>query len=210
MHQRLRTISITICLLAGSNLGWSNPDQEFITAIEGDAAQRLFEQLDERLIVERRNHDEVTTTKKVGWSISCTHTMSRNEDNDRYHCQQKFFDAGYTGNVEGRYDIPAASSGAEVVLLPIYYKGNLAQEIFAAATLQFPGEIESCSADQDCGYDTIIRGLDLTCYAKDHKNNREYWCHQYLQNLEGFAIPGGGDPMIGVVLGALSLGEEER
>lgn len=180
----------------------------FHNNITGEIAEKIYHHLDDGLVVAELVDGEYSIVQKRGWSISCQKLTHLADHSISYECGQYFFYDGFTSNPELSYEVANTNVGNDIYLLVLNYHSELAESLFKLAELSFPGSVEVCQSKQDCGYQRIIRAPDLSCYEISVKNgDLTYSCSQILENTEGSAIPGGGDPIIGVVLGVVDMGD---
>ncbi|MFW7378449.1 MAG: hypothetical protein ACOH5I_06570 [Oligoflexus sp.] len=186
----------------------TNDIENFQYSITGAVAELIYQHLDEHLIVESfldKDSDQSVTLKR-GWSISCWQRLDRQSLLASYGCGQYFFLDGYTTNSELSYEVATADPDKEVFLLELQYQGDIAAKLFHLGEQSFPEGMEICQPEQTCRYQRMVRAADLSCYERlTESSSLRYDCMQFLHNLEGYAIPGGGDPIIGVVLGQVSI-----
>ena len=205
----LKPILFFLCLIPVMGQGGpvdNHVDEPVTVTFRGPAAQAIFDNLSDSLL----RPVEVDTgikRQKVGYAISCSES-GQSEEDLTYQCQQSFFDGVFTSNPYFIWDIPVYSGSESETFIEVRLTGFTAQAVFAKALRTFPNEVETCSDRQTCQYYRLIRAQDITCYERITVGNEtSYDCWQYIQSLEGYGVPGGGDPMIGVVL---AVGEDAR
>jgi hypothetical protein len=198
--------SVVIAFLLTSASGLQAQDLEIPADVQvhyqGYKAERLYKNLSDSLLRAPVKQDGREIRQKVGYAISCQEILTDASTPATYSCSQYFFSWGYTVNPEFIYDIPR-STARKKTYSELKLVGDDAARVFALAAVTFPDDLETCSKQQSCRYQRIVRAPDITCFERKTEKEGEalqYDCAQYIQNLEGFGVPGGGDPMIGVVL----------
>jgi hypothetical protein len=196
---------VMIALLLTSASGLQAQDVEGPAGVQvhyqGYKAERLYKNLSDSLLLAPVKQDSCEIRQKVGYALSCQEILTDDFTPPTYSCSQYFFKGDYTVNPEFIHDIPRALAGQAETYSELKLVGDDAARVFALAAVTFPDDLETCSKQQTCRYQRVVRAPDITCFERKAEGETlQYDCAQYIQNLEGFGVPGGGDPMIGVVL----------
>ncbi len=201
MRRATRALACALTFFLG--IGTLKAQTSTTIAYKGESARQIFATLSDNLLLPPTTIEGVgTLLKKVGYAMSCEMLVFDEPGRaTEAICSQLFFAGNFTSNPERITDIPAASPTDPESYIEIQLRGPDAAAIFQAAAEKFPDDLRNCRPGRVCSYVRIVRAQDITCYEElDAAKQKVYRCWQYIQTAEGFAVAGGSDPMIGVVL----------